>query len=97
MNEEVCAIGDRKRFRAQFYDQDKSVRKMPLDCSRCAMKDHKAGDEKCPAIGKKCGRCGKMDHFARKCFTKVNMEKSSPVKPETVNMVETYNDYDDTF
>lgn len=103
MDTEVCEIGDRKRFRAQYYDQDKRA---PLDCGRCALKGHKPGDEKCPAKGKKCGRCGKMDHFARKCFTKVSSLERDPVhmidsansslKRETVHAI-SYDDYDDTF
>lgn len=113
MGEEVCAIGDRKRFRSQYYSQDRSDRQTPLDCSRCASKGHKSGDEKCPAIGKKCGRCGKMDHFARKCFTKVStgnsLERETvrmintgnrsplPLKRETVRVIDAYDDYDDTF
>lgn len=92
---EVCNIGNRKRFREQYYDQEVRNR----ECSRCGGKGHKPDDERCPAKGKKCGRCGRVDHFARKCNTKLNNWKGegSAVKPteETVRMI--YDDYDDTF
>lgn len=38
-------------------------------CSRCGYKGHRAADPKCPAKGKRCNKCGKNDHFARKCLS----------------------------
>ncbi|XP_026737908.1 uncharacterized protein LOC113501095 isoform X1 [Trichoplusia ni] len=35
-----------------------------FDCSRCGFQH---SERKCPAYGKKCKKCGKMNHFARKC------------------------------
>lgn len=29
-----------------------------------------AADNKCPAIGKTCAKCGGKNHFARKCLTR---------------------------
>lgn len=39
-------------------------------CGRCGYKGHKANDEKCPARGKECAKCGSKDHFARRCFSR---------------------------
>lgn len=38
-----------------------------LECGRCGYAGHSANDEKCPAKGKTCNKCGNRDHFARKC------------------------------
>lgn len=38
-----------------------------LECGRCGYAGHSAADEKCPAKGKSCNKCGGRDHFARKC------------------------------
>lgn len=90
---DVCSIADRKRFISQYKANTDS------ECSRCAIKGHKSDDNNCPAKGKKCGRCGKMDHFARKCCTKLSSinGNSSGVKREPVRMIEDYDDYDDSF
>lgn len=94
---EVCNINDRKQFWNK-YGQDKTDTRG--ECSRCGSnKCHKSDDDNCPAKGRKCMRCGKMDHFARKCTTKMSASNrdSSSVKREAVRMIETYDDYDDTF
>lgn len=68
------------------------------ECSRCGSKGHKSNFEKCPAKGKTCNKCGKPDHFSRKCFTRTPMKrkneedrnKSEPptkIKPEAVRMI----------
>ena len=36
-------------------------------CIRCKLNHPQ---RKCPAIGKKCKKCGKMNHFARACISK---------------------------
>lgn len=37
------------------------------ECNRCGYTGHTANDDKCPAKGKSCNKCGNRDHFARKC------------------------------
>lgn len=94
---EVCNINDKKSFRKRYYGGHQDIRS---ECSRCGANDgHKSDDNNCPAKGRKCVRCGKMDHFARKCTTKISGSNGdlSSVKRETVKMIETYEDYDDTF
>ncbi len=44
-------------------------------CGRDA--DHKFGTEECIAFGKKCGRCGKKNHFRRMCMQPQSEEDSS--------------------
>ena len=38
---------------------------------RCGRTGHFGRDPQCPARGKTCNKCGKQDHFAGKCKTKV--------------------------
>lgn len=40
------------------------------ECTRCGFQGHRAFDDKCPAKGKTCNKCGGRDHFSRKCRTK---------------------------
>ena len=44
-------------------DFKKSVK----ECKSCVQSHER---QKCPALGKKCLRCSKMNHFAKKCFSK---------------------------
>lgn len=91
---EVCHISNKENFRQKYYgEQSKSTGR--YECSRCASKDHKSDDKKCPAKGKKCERCGKPDHFARKCRSRISDD--GEVKRDEVRMVDVYDDYDDTF
>lgn len=38
-----------------------------MECFRCGFTGHRQFDEKCPAKGKKCNKCGGLNHFSRKC------------------------------
>ncbi|XP_035901959.1 uncharacterized protein K02A2.6 isoform X2 [Anopheles stephensi] len=40
------------------------------ECHRCGYSGHLARENKCPAKGKICNKCGGRDHFAKKCRTK---------------------------
>ena len=46
-------------------------------CNRCGKQACKRGPS-CPAMGKQCGKCGKMNHFRQVC-------RSKPVKHSSVN------------
>lgn len=48
-----------------------------LECGRCGFSGHRASDPKCPAKGKECKKCGKTDHFARKCRTRARQQPES--------------------
>lgn len=69
---EVCEITNRKSFnnRRNTNANQNGKFNQNIDCGRCGLKGHKQFDQKCPAKGKECAKCGKMDHFARKCLTK---------------------------
>ncbi|CAM1327443.1 Uncharacterised protein r2_g3648 [Pycnogonum litorale] len=49
-------------------------------CYRCGSKSHKANYKNCPAFGKKCLKCSRLNHFAKMCK---NQSSTS-----TVNMVD---------
>lgn len=68
--ENVCKIEMKPRFLTQrnHIDEKSLGNRFIGYCGRCGLKGHKASDEKCPAKGKTCNRCGRKDHFARKCF-----------------------------
>ena len=34
---------------------------------------HRAAKKSCPAFGKRCSLCGRMNHFASQCFTKTRV------------------------
>lgn len=40
------------------------------ECTRCGYSGHRSFEEKCPAKGKTCLKCGGKDHFIRKCRSK---------------------------
>lgn len=96
---EVNEITVRKSFKRKYSDPSKSDQNSDrIECKRCGLKGHKSGSENCPAKGKKCLKCGKMDHFARKCFTRnSNGSSSKKFKQEPVRMINEYDDYDDVF
>ncbi|XP_055633425.1 uncharacterized protein LOC129773799 [Toxorhynchites rutilus septentrionalis] len=50
-----------------------------VEYHRCGYSGHMARDEKCPARGKSCNKCGGRDHFAKKC-----RKRKQPIAP-TVN------------
>lgn len=39
-------------------------------CHRCGYTGHRQFDDKCPAKGKTCNKCGGANHFGRRCRTK---------------------------
>lgn len=41
-----------------------------LECTRCGFTGHRSFEDKCPAKGKTCNKCGGKDHFMRKCRAK---------------------------
>ncbi|XP_055604197.1 uncharacterized protein K02A2.6-like [Uranotaenia lowii] len=57
---EVKSYGKRTKF---------SELKQP-ECHRCGYFGHFAKDDKCPAKGQQCKKCGGKDHFWQKCHSK---------------------------
>ncbi|XP_057298990.1 uncharacterized protein LOC130629697 [Hydractinia symbiolongicarpus] len=49
-------------------------------CIGCGHNRHPKGREQCPAQGKKCNNCGKLNHFANVCMSsKTNAIQDAPV------------------
>lgn len=96
-NSDVCKIEANRRFTPRSKVVGTEFNGF---CGRCGFKGHKSADEKCPARGQTCNRCGRKDHFARKCFlNEKNTNKRKPdaktecsppkkVKSESVQMLE---------
>ncbi|XP_073835818.1 uncharacterized protein [Musca autumnalis] len=64
-NVDVCKIGSQDMRKRQF----RSNQNNRFECYRCGTKGHKANDNRCPAKGKECSKCGGKNHFALKCMT----------------------------
>ena len=45
--------------------------KSEIECYRCGKTGHKGTDLHCPARGKICRKCGKVDHFEIRCRSKI--------------------------
>ena len=64
------------------------LRKQPHPCSGCASPAPHAGDRtNCPAWGKQCSACGKVNHFARSCRSSASGKPNpgnsyKPAKPQ---------------
>lgn len=79
--EEVNRIDDRNRFanrKNQNFTQS-------IECGRCGFKGHKASDDKCPAKGKTCNKCGGRYHFSRKCRSKKRAWSATPKQEKNDN------------
>lgn len=69
-------------FKKRFSEENQ-----PDECSRCGSKSHKSTDDKCPARGKTCYKCGGRDHYSRRCksrkrtrdFTSKSNENKPPM------------------
>lgn len=47
-----------------------SINGRAVVCHRCGYTGHRQFDDKCPAKGKTCNKCGGANHFSRRCRTK---------------------------
>lgn len=55
-----------------------------MECTRCGFTGHRSFEDKCPAKGKTCNKCGGKDHFSRKCRSKKRRPNwSQGQKPNT--------------
>lgn len=60
-----------------FLGRQKSPTGINKECYFCGGAfPHAGGKEKCPAWGKKCTTCGKLNHFAKCCRSKRKVNKS---------------------
>ena len=76
MATENPSINSEKEVKQRNHQKTKSSRKkcMHKDCSRCGYQHDK---EKCPAQGKICKKCQKLNHFARVCQSKTTIKKQT--------------------
>ena len=61
-----------KRRETSEQDAKDFSRKEIQRCKFCGGK-HRAAKKSCPAFGKSCSFCGRMNHFASRCFTKTKV------------------------
>ena len=64
------------RPRSQSGKTARPAAQRTSDCGRCGL-NHESGREACPAFGKTCAKCGKMNHYARKCRSQPSSEVST--------------------
>lgn len=80
--------GSRDLDKVDGVNRIQGVRGRKQECSRCGNNYGHASADKCPALGKKCNKCGRKDHFAVKCYTRGESQKRkrdyADTKEETV-------------
>lgn len=110
---DVNKIYSQKANSQREFTRKKRDQTQGIECGRCGYKGHRASDPKCPAKGKDCTKCGKPDHFARKCRTREmqkrdhehsNDENPNPAKQkreeqavQTIDQFVKHNDFEDVF
>jgi len=77
----------------QRYDVHRKVPEVRQQCKYCAGQ-HDRG--KCPAFGKQCRRCGKMNHFGKACMTKKYSNAKQVNQFEYEDMPINEDEYDST-
>ncbi|PIK58309.1 hypothetical protein BSL78_04815 [Apostichopus japonicus] len=80
------ANNDKPR-QSRNYDRSNTQSKRPSStrhqCSKCGYNHDRSGY--CPAEGKSCNNCGKPNHFANMCRTKLNQSKGSKIQHDRRN------------
>ncbi len=84
---ETAEEDDRERDSLDVHKVDRGPRESGRkSCSNCGSPKHTTRDQSCPAQGKRCRNCNKLNHFARCC-------RSSPACRDTaavpINTVQT--------
>ena len=78
MNQEEVSAAEKKMSK-----NSKKETSMPnRECWYCDKK-HAPKKEACPALGKKCHKCGEMNHFAKKCKNKSKRHKTKQKSKQT--------------
>ena len=99
--EELVKLIQAKKYAKQSTSTSNTVSGLSKDkpcCGNCG-KEHQKGRSNCPAQGKKCNKCDKMNHFASVCKSKPkprkkasnaveNQDKSSTDSGDESNAVE---------
>ncbi|XP_062533293.1 uncharacterized protein K02A2.6-like isoform X1 [Armigeres subalbatus] len=63
-------VDDVNKIDTAPYRKRRVIETRQLECHRCGYFGHIAKDDRCPAKGKVCNKCGGKDHFGKKCRTK---------------------------
>ena len=58
------------RAHQKTASQELPKTKAPRQCNGCGQSGHCFKSSTCPALGKKCSHCGKINHFAKVCLQK---------------------------
>lgn len=61
---EAYTENDKKVYRVK---KEMGEHKKEITCYNCGRQGHTARDSQCPARGRRCNKCGKMNHFAATC------------------------------
>ncbi|XP_072040571.1 uncharacterized protein [Amphiura filiformis] len=77
----------RRKFKSQFQKTEEG-------CTRCGRPQHKEGN-KCPAMGKRCNKCGGMNHFYDQCRTKKSTGRVKQFEEVEEETDEYEDDYDE--
>lgn len=70
---EVNKIDAQRKPRPFSYGKPSEDALKSVVCHRCGYTGHRQFDDKCPAKGKTCNKCGGANHFSRRCRTKKRM------------------------
>ncbi len=98
MNSGSSAEVNRVAWQRNKFDHNKSGWKSGARCARPKSKPgqqdgrecnfcglwHEMAPGVCPALGKTCGKCGQLDHFARRCSPEVNLLDTADSSDEAV-------------
>lgn len=54
-----------------------------IDCNFCGLR-HERNKQVCPAVGKRCHKCGKTGHFEKKCRTDIRHKRKENTKGKPI-------------
>ena len=92
--EHLVELNATNKVKQAKYSKPKKQQKL---CAFCGKDYHKEGLNTCPARGKKCAKCGKMNHFAAACLSTKQEEKQNGFgKKTTANQVTCETDSDES-
>lgn len=74
---EIDSIRKKEQKKSKIIKGKEATQK--LDCRRCGTRH---GPRECPAYGKKCNKCGKLNHFVNSCRVKKVKELTEQVNTD---------------
>ena len=61
-----------------------SVRQSPIECGRCG---YTRAEKSCPTFGQSCNKCGKLNHFQKKCCVNTARHSASKSNSQITSVV----------